>query len=158
MVDFAVESLVHARASEEASRLLAKQWMETGDSEVVENPNWPFYERLDEAGALLLVVARQDGRAVGFLLGTIYPHINAMQESVCSISTYFVEEGPIRALVLSRMIDFALEHLAARGVFRVDSETIFDRSAGRLWELKGFKPKKIGYSMKLKKPMEACDA
>jgi len=158
MVDFALESLAHARASEGASRLLAKQWLETGDVEVAENPNWGLYQKIEDAGALLLVVARQDGRPVGFLLGTIYSHINAMPEKVCSLPTYFVEEGPIRALILSRMIDFALEQLAARGVFRVDADTTFERSAGRIWELKGFKPKKIGYSLKLKKLTEACDA
>ena len=53
-------------------------------------------------------------------------------------------------LILSRMIDFALEQLAERGVFRVDAETTFENSAARLWELKGFKPRKIGYSLKLK--------
>ncbi len=152
MVDFAVESLATARASEEAARLLALQWQETGDSEIQSNPNWALYERLDEVGSLMLVVARQDGRPVGFLVGTVYRHVNAMQEWVCSIPTYFVEEGPIRALILSRMIDFTLEQLATKGVYRVDSETTFDHSAGRLWELKGFKPAKIGYSLKLKKP------
>lgn len=158
MVDFAIESLATARASSEASRLLAKQWQETGDREVVANPNWALYERLDDVGALLLVVARQDDKPVGFLLGTVYPHVNATQEMVCSIPTYFVEEGPIRALVLSRMIDFALDHLAARGVFRVDADTTTENSASRLWELKGFKPAKISYSLKLKKPPEVRNA
>lgn len=158
MVDFTVERLTTARASSEAARLLTLQWQETGDSEVQENPNWALYEKLDEAGVLLLVVARQDGRPVGFLLGTVYRHVNAVQEWVCNIPTYFVEEGPIRALILSRMMDFALAQLAAKGVFRVDVDTTFERSAGRLLELKGFQPKKIGYSLKLKKSSEACDA
>jgi GNAT superfamily N-acetyltransferase len=150
MVDFAVESLARARNSKEAARLLALQWNETGDSEVEQRPNWPMYEKLDAMGALLLVVARRDGKPVGFMLGTVHPHLNATQELVCTIPTYFVEEGPTRALILSRMLDFALEHLAARGVFKVDVETTYERSAGRLWELKGFKPRKIGYSLKLK--------
>jgi hypothetical protein len=150
MVDFALDTPSRVRFSPDFGRLLAKQWQETGDCEVEENPNWQLYEKLYEAGALLLVVARQDDREVGFLFGAIYNHVNAMQEKVCSLSTYFVEEGPIRALILSRMIDFALEQLAARGVFRVDAETTFEKSAGRLWESKGFAPKKIGYSLKLK--------
>ena len=158
MVEFAIESLASARASEGSDRLLARQWQETGDRDLIEKPNWALYEQLDQAGCLLLVTARQDGRAVGFMLGTIYRHVNVMQELVCSIPTYFVEEGPVRALVLSRMIDFALEHLAARGVYRVDSETTLEHPAGRLWEIKGFKPVKIGYSLKLKNPQETCNA
>jgi GNAT superfamily N-acetyltransferase len=158
MVEFAIERLAAARASEDSARLLALQWQETGDREIPSKPNWPLYQTLDDNGSLLLVVARQDGRPVGFLTGAIYRHVNAMQELVCSIPTYFVEPGPTRALILSRMIDFALQRLADRGVFRVDSETTFENSAGRLWELKGFKPAKIGYSLKLKKSSETCDA
>ena len=150
MVDFALEPFTEACKADGVARMLARQWGETGDSEIEQRPNWALYEQLDAKGALLLVTARKDGVMVGFMLGTVYRHPNATQELVCSLPTYYVQPGPARALILSRMIDFALERLAARGVFRIDAETTFDRSAGRLWELKGFKPQKIGYSLKLK--------
>lgn len=150
MVDFAVESLAAARVSDGAERLLALQWAHTGDSEIESRPNWNLYRQMEARNALLLAVARQDGRAVGFLLAAIYPHVNATQELVASIPTYTVEERPGRALILSRMVDFALQQLADRGVFRVDIDTHAEHSAGRLWELKGFRMAKIGYSIKLK--------
>jgi hypothetical protein len=150
MVDFAVESLAAARVSDGAQRLLDSQWSYTGDSEVESRPNWNLYQQMEARNALLLVVARQDGRAVGYLIAAIYPHPNAVQELIASIPTYTVEERPGRALIMSRMVDFALQQLAARGVFKVDIETHAEYSAGRLWELKGFKVSRIGYTLKLK--------
>ena len=50
------------------------------------------------------------------------------------------------------MVDFAAKTLAERGVFESNIETNADFSAGRLWELMGFKLKKLGYSMPLTKP------
>lgn len=148
MVDFALEPL--AMAQLDIERMLPVQWAETGDTEVACKPNWRLYQQLNEHGGAMLVVARQDGVAVGYLAAFIYPHVNAVGELKAEIPTYYVKEGPIRALVLSRMVDFTLEQLSARGVFKVDIETSAEHSAGRLWELKGFKMAKIGYSLKLK--------
>ena len=148
MVDFAVEPLLYAQPDIE--RMLPAQWAETGDREIECKPNWPLYRKFNENDACLVVVARQDGAAVGYLAAFIYPHPNATNEIKADIPTYYVKQGPARALILSRMVDFALERLAARGVFKVDIETSAEHSAGRLWELKGFKMAKIGYSLKLK--------
>lgn len=148
MVDFALEPLITAQP--DIDRMLPAQWAHTGDSEVQCKPNWNLYRQLNERGAAFLVMARQDGEAVGYLAAFVYPHPNAMGELKAEIPTYYVKEGPIRALVLSRMVDFTLEQLSARGVFKVDIETSAEHSAGRLWELKGFKMAKIGYSLKLK--------
>ena len=150
MVDFTVERLSEARHGEGVAGMLARQWLHTGDREIESNPNWALYQQIEIRGGLLLVMARQDDRPVGFAFATIHPHVNAVHELVASIPTYFVEEGPIRALILSRMLNFLLDKLAARGVFRVDAETDAEHSAGRLWELKGFKLAKMGYSLKLK--------
>ncbi len=148
MVDFAIESL--STAQPDIERMLPAQWAHTGDSEVVCQPNWNLYRQLNERNAAILVMARVDGFPVGYLTALVYPHVNAQRELVAEIPTYFVAAGPIRALTLSRMVDFTLERLAERGVFKVTIETSADYSAGKLWELKGFKIAKIGYSLKLK--------
>jgi hypothetical protein len=148
MVDFALEPLITAQPDIE--RMLPAQWAHTGDAEVECRPNWKLYRQFNEHGGALLVMARQDGVAVGYLAAFVYPHPNAMGELKADIPTYYVKEGPIRALVLSRMVDFTLGQLSERGVFKVDIQTNAEHSAGRLWELKGFKIDKIGYSLKLK--------
>ena len=148
MVDFAIEPLVSAQ--QDIERLLPAQWAHTGDSEVACKPNWNLYRQFNERGACVVVMARNEGLPVGYLAAFVYPHPNAVDELVAEIPTYFVSEGPTRALILSRMVDFVLERLAVRGVFKVKIETSAEYSAGRLWELKGFKIDKIGYSLKLK--------
>lgn len=148
MVDFAVEPL--ETAQQDIERLLPAQWAHTGDREVECRPNWNFYRQFESNKALLLVMARNAGWPAGYLAAFIYPHPNAIESLVAEIPTYFVVDGPMRGLTLSRMVDFALQQLAARGVFKVNIETNAEHSAGRLWELKGFKMAKIGYSLKLK--------
>ena len=101
---------------------------------------------------LMVIMARDMDCPVGYLAAFIYPHPNAMGSKVAVIPTYYVAERPSRALIMSRMVDFAIEKLAERGVYKVGIETNASHSAGRLWELKGFQIEKIGYSLKLKKP------
>lgn len=156
MIEFGVEPLIHAKPDIE--QLIPAQWMHTGDKATDCRPNWTLYQQFAERDALMVVMARQEGCPVGYLAAFIYPHPNAMHVSVASIPTYFVEDRPSRALILSRMVGHAVERLAARGVFKVDIETNAEHSAGRLWELKGFKLAKLGYSLQLKKPPEVRHA
>jgi hypothetical protein len=150
MVEFAVEALGPARPDIES--LLPGQWAHTGDSDIKCEPNWRLYHEFAERQALMVVMARDFDTPVGYLAAFIYPHPNAVSRKVASIPTYYVVNRPTRALIMSRMVDFAVEQLAERGVFKVDIETNAEHSAGRLWELKGFKVAKIGYSMQLEKP------
>lgn len=151
MVDFAVEQLGLVQPYIES--LLPAQWAHTGDSDIECRPNWPLYRQFAERGALMVVVARDYECIVGYLAAFIYPHPNSVTELVAEIPTYFVVNRSTRALIMSRMVDFALERLADRGVYKVKIETNAQHSAGRLWELKGFELAKFGYSMKLKKPV-----
>ena len=148
MIDFAVEPLVTAQADIES--LLPRQWEHTGDREVACKPNWKLYRQFNDHGACLVVMARRDGIPVGYMAAFIYPHPNSFDNLTAEIPTYFVVEGPTRALILSRMQDFVIKRLVERGVFKVTIETNAEHSAGRLWELKGFQMSKIGYTMKLK--------
>src|SRR5882762_9384904 len=141
MVEFAIEPL--ASAQPDIERLLPAQWQHTGDREIECRPNWQLYRQFNERGACMVVMARQDELPVGYLAAFIYPHPNSVQNLIASIPTYFVRDGPTRALVLARMVDFTLQRLADRGVFKVDIETNAEFSAGRLWELKGFKLAKL---------------
>lgn len=152
MVEFAIEAL--GRAQPDIESLLPSQWAHTGDSDLPCQPNWPLYRQFAQREALMVVMARQEGCAVGYLAAFIYPHVNSMTSLVAVIPTYFVEDRPSRALVLSRMVDYTLQRLAERGVYKVDIETSAQFSAGRLWEAKGFQIAKIGYSLKLKRPVE----
>lgn len=150
MTDFAVEQL--ERAIGDVQSLLPEQWAHTGDGDIECRPNWNLYRQLEAAGAAFLVMARQQGEPIGYMAVSVYLHPNSVTSKVASIPTYFVREGSDRAFVLSSMIDYVLERLLAAGIFKVTAETNAEFSAGRLWELKGFKVAKIGYSMQLQCP------
>ena len=150
MIEFGVEPLLTAQP--DIQSLVPAQWEHTGDKGISAMPNWPLYYQFASHDALMVVMARDSGEPVGYMVAFIYPHPNAMSVTVASIPTYYVAERPTRALVLSRMQDFMIARLAERGVYRADIETSADFSAGRLWELKGFKLAKLGYSMQLQRP------
>jgi hypothetical protein len=146
MAQYAVEKL--ATAFTDLQAMLPAQWEHTGDSEVACAPNWNLYQQLEHRGAAFLVIARDEGRPVGYMTAFLYPHPNAVSVQVAEIKTYYVEKG--RALVLNSMVDFMLAELAARGVFKIKAWTHAGHSAVRLWEAKGFDVSEIGLTMKLK--------
>jgi hypothetical protein len=150
MIEFAVEPL--GRAQPDIESLIPAQWVHTGDPGIECRPNWHMYHQFADHGALMVVMARELDVPVGYLAAFIYPHPNAMQHTVAEIPTYYVANRPTRALIMSRMVDFTIEQLAARGVYKLKIETNAEHSAGRLWELKGFKVAKIGYSLQLARP------
>ena len=156
MIQFAVEALKVVQPDIES--LLPAQWAHTGDVDIDCKPNWPLYNQFAERGALMVVVGRDLDQIVGYLAAFIYPHPNSVDRLVAEIPTYFVLNRPTRALVMARMVDYAVEKLAEKGVFKVRIETNAEHSAARLWELRGFKLDRLGYSMQLEKPTGALHA
>ncbi len=156
MIDFAVEPLIAARPDIES--LVPAQWAHTGEPDIPCQPNWNLYHQFADRNALMVTMARDLDEPVGYLAAFIYPHPNSYGVSIASIPTYFVKNRPSRALILARMVDFAIQRLAERGIYRVDIDTNAEFSAGRLWELKGFKLRKLGYSLELRKPAGAKHA
>lgn len=149
----AVEKLETAREAIET--LLAAQWEETGDSEFVCRPNWPFYAKLEEIGAGYVMVMREDGIPIGWLAAMIHPHVNATDVKVGTVSSYYVKPRSTRAVLLKSLYRAVLRDLAVRGCWQVSIETEFGHSAGRLLELLGGRPKKIGYSFDLQEAKHA---
>ena len=150
MIEFAVEALSLARQDIES--MLPGQWEHTGDKGIECQPNWHLYSQFAERDALMVVLAREFDHAVGYLAAFVYPHPNSLSKLVASIPTYYVVDRPTRALILSRMVSFAVQRLAERGVYKVGIETNAQHSAGRMWEMMGFEIDKIGYTMRLGKP------
>jgi hypothetical protein len=146
MAEYAVEKLDAAFL--DLQSMLPAQWEHTGDSEVDCQPNWFLYKQLEDRDGAFLVIARENGHPIGYMVAFVFPHPNAVSVLTAEIRTYFVEKG--RSIVLNSMIDFTLEELARRGVFKIKASTHAGHPAGRLWELKGFTVSEIGYSLKLK--------
>ena len=158
MITYAQETLKHAKRDVES--LLPEQWAETGDIGIECEPIWPFYESLEKHNALVLVLAREDSRPIGYATGSVYPHPNSRGHLIASIPTWFVEHRPTRALIVRRLLQTSVSYCFEKGARRVSIRTHHEHSAGRLIEAMGGNPLAIEYVMFKSEPVtsESCHA
>lgn len=126
---------------------LVEQWAHTGDKNLKCEPNWAMYRALEAAGSLLLLLAYDDARPIGYLAAMVHPHVNSVSSKVASIPTYYVEERSGRALVMKGLFKQAITLLKQRDVVRIMSNTNIHHSAHRLLKKLGFIPSDIVYKM-----------
>ena len=148
MADYAIEKLDNAFA--DLNLMLPAHWEFVGDSDVAQQPNWPLYRKCEALNAAFLVMARDRGHPVGFMVVFIYPHPNAMSVLTADIKTYYVEPG--RSILLKSMAEFVLQELAHRGIYRVKAWTHAGHPATRLWEALGFELSELGFTLKFRPP------
>ena len=127
--------------------MVSAQWQHTGDSDLPCEPNWPMYVALEQRGVGALFVARDNDRAIGYATALFHTHLNSKQVMVGTISTYFVEERSMRALIMRQLLLNARDWLLQRGARRVYIETDYGHSAGAILERMGFARRKIGYML-----------
>lgn len=143
------ETFAEARESIEA--LMLTQWAETGDTTLPLDPNWQMYELMERTGRLVILVLREDGRAVGYAGGMVHPHMNSKTVSVATIPTWYVEPTPEaptkRAFVEKALLQEVARRLVALGARRVTIETHADKNAARLLEVMGYRPTKLCFSI-----------
>jgi hypothetical protein len=133
-------------------RMAREQWQETGDAWLKCDPLWEMYDGLERANGLVLVIAREylpgeKGRAIGYLAGAVYPHPNARHSRVGSLSTYYCERRPGRALVIKSLLKHGTALAFEKGACKVIVRTVYDLSAGRIIEALGGKPDAIEYKI-----------
>lgn len=145
MIGYRQETLRFARGDVE--RLAEAQWGETGDPGLVCAPNWEMYEAIERARCLVLIVARQDDRAIGYLAGSVYPHPNARPHKIGSLPTYYAEPRRGRGLVLRSLLRHGIALCFEKGACKVMIATSWDHPAGRIIEALGGTPRAIEYSI-----------
>ena len=145
MIVYTEESLNGCRL--DISSMLPSQWGETGDEFAEARPNWRLYENLEKTKTLIVVMAREDGRPIGYLTGVVYPHPNQTGEIIGSIPTYFIERRPGRALMLRSLIAKGIDVALKRGAWKVLVKTEYNHSAGRILEAMGMVPTAVEYAM-----------
>lgn len=138
------ETFAEARAAIDA--LMLTQWAETGDPRFPLDPNWSMYELMDRTGKLVILVLREDGRAIGYAGGMVHPHMNSRNVPVATIPTWYVEQMPGRPFVEKALLTEVMRRLVALGAKRVTIETHAEQSAARLLEVMGGKPAKVSFA------------
>lgn len=139
------ESFAEARVAIEA--LMLAQWAETGDQQMPLDPNWQMYELMDRGGKLVILVLREDGRAVGYAGGMVHPAMNSRSVQVATIPTWYVEDQPGRPFIEKALLTEVARRLVALGARRVTIETTADKSAARLLEVMGYRPSKLSFTI-----------
>lgn len=147
MITYGIEKLDLALPA--LQELLLAQWPETGDQNLTCAPNWGFYRALEKSGNVVLLMAREGSRAVGYAVALVYPNPNATQSMVGSVPTWFMEMRPGRAIFVRSLLKAAITWLSAKTAKKIIVETEYGHSAGRLLEAMGFTPEKIGYKLVL---------
>ena len=146
MISYGIESLQSSKS--EVEDMLPAQWQHTGDSDLKCEPHWPIYEAMEKVNSGFLLIARDNDRAVGYLVAIFHPHLNSRQSLVGTVSTYFVEDRPSRAFILRGLFQAAIDEMMKRPVARINIDTEYHNSCGILLERLGFEPVRIGYMMK----------
>lgn len=145
MISYSEESLLRCRPDIES--LIPAQWEETGDAFIECKPDWAMYEAMEQVGALILMMVRDEGRPIGYLTGSVYRHPNSTGHRVASIPTYFVEHRPGRSLILRSMLSHGINLAMKKGAWKVNVKTEYNHSAGRILEAMGLAPSAVEYVM-----------
>ena len=98
-------------------------------------------------GRLVIGTARDRGRLIGYLMMAIRNDIHATETMVAESAFYYVEERPIRGLILRRIIGLVLTELKRREIKFIKFHTRVHKSIGPMLELMGFRPDTVVYTL-----------
>ena len=110
---------------------------------------------LNEQGSFKVLVARVDGKAVGYFTWTVDFDMESRGTLIANQGAWFVE--PKHPIVAVRMLDRALEEFKKLGVeFAYFHHGIKGRGAklGRLFERRGARLLSHNYIMRMKEPRD----
>jgi L-amino acid N-acyltransferase YncA len=127
-------------------------WLAHWDEIAVEKHRMPMrpdvaaYQRLEAAGQLQILVARDDGRMVGYLLTVIRPHLH-YADVLCGFEdAYFLAKSHRRGMTGIKLIKEAIRHMQAAGAQKAFFMTKAALDMGAIFERLGFTKCDILYS------------
>ncbi|OYV73027.1 MAG: hypothetical protein B7Z74_04575, partial [Deltaproteobacteria bacterium 21-66-5] len=130
MIVYAVENIGDSWA--ETSVYLERHWAETCGTEAYRpDIDREAYERLQAAGALLFITARDDGKLVGYQGTLISYHLHS-RHTLCALSdVYYLDPAYRNGRTGIRMLQRTEDELRRLGVKRylIATETRNDKSA-----------------------------
>ena len=110
--------------------------------------DWDAYARIDRAGNLLLVTARENGRIIGYTVSMLHPHLHYRTALMCHVDTYWLHpdhrepDGDSLETIASTGAQLLVEtedRAAARGAVKMINHTRFWADNQKLFDLLGFK-------------------
>lgn len=109
-------------------------------------PDVANYQALEAAGKLQIVVARDDGRMVGYVLTVIRPHLH-YADVLCGFEdAYFLSKTHRRGMVGVKLLREAVRHMQRVGAQKAFFMTKVALDMGPLFERMGFTRTDVVYS------------
>jgi GNAT superfamily N-acetyltransferase len=96
------------------------------------------YEAQDQAGALLVIVARNEGKIVGYWLGFLRPHFHYKTSFTAYTDIYYLDPSLRYGGIGARMMQFVEAELKRRGVQKVFTATKVHLDHSPLFEALGY--------------------
>jgi GNAT superfamily N-acetyltransferase len=127
-------------------------WPEHWDEIAVQKDRMPMrpdvaaYQALEAAGRLQIMVVRDDGRMVGYILSVIRPHLH-YADVLCGFEdAYFLTKSHRRGMIGVRLISEAVKHMQQVGCKKAFFQTKVALNMGRIFEHMGFENTDLVYS------------
>lgn len=137
-VTFAVEDWQDYKR--EAAVLWPLHWDEIAmDKDAIKlSVDYAQYDQIDASGSLHVVVARSEGRIVGYHLSIIRPHLHYSQSLSAFTDIYFIVPEFRKGRTGINLMKFTEKSLKARGVQKMFTGTKLHLDMGRLFEHLGW--------------------
>lgn len=131
--------------------LFSRHWHEVyeGQNASPFNVDSARYSALDAAGILHLVVARRDGKIIGYHIGLISNHLHSADLLHAVSDCYWFDPEVRHGIITKRLFEFVENDLARRGVVRLYTSTPLNIDQGGLFERLGFEAVERVYVKKL---------
>ena len=148
MISIAVEPFL--AAYEEAFPLLEKHYLELAlnQDRVPLKPKLSVYVELEARGELLIMVAREEGKIVGYFSGFIRSHLHYETMTVCSMDIFYIAQdkrsaNPRAGIKLFRAVE---KECVRRGVHNLIVGSKVHKDASPLFKYLGYDPIETYYA------------
>jgi GNAT superfamily N-acetyltransferase len=103
------------------------------------NPDVATFRTLEEAGLLLIITARDDGRLVGYHVSIVRPHLHYKHSLTAYADMYFLHPDYRGGMAGVKLFKYLEQELRELGVDRIYQGTKMHKDVGRLFERLGYK-------------------
>ena len=133
---------------EEAVPLLVRHWEEiaTDKDKIPLDIDYASYEALHEAGALHIVVAREDGRMIGYYCSVVRPHLHYKSTMFAFTDIFFVAPEYRNGRIGLGLFKRNEQSLKALGVQKIFGASKITPDAGPLFRRLGYGTHETVYS------------
>jgi len=138
MITYAVESWSDVK--DEMAPLWEKHYREVAvnQDKIKLDPDYDTYAAFEQVGMLCIVVARKDGKIIGYHFSIVRPHLHYKSSLSCFTDIYFIDPEYRAGRIPLKLFQKVEEVMKAKGVQKMFTGTKLSLDAGPLFEYMGW--------------------